>query len=193
MNDEIEAPSTVQATELTEWGTRAPVTPIIYNRLNRNGKVGPVRGRPISKKLDAALHYHKLHGMPVSEAAVKAGMTRQGLAYALKQPHVISRCKELWADFLSAQAVKSVTRVTQLRDQDENKTVALDASRYLASLAGISPPEKGRFSANNSGARLVTMVLNKRDGTGVRVTNDGEDTTVEVVTGHDASDSERNE
>lgn len=175
---------------VSEWGTALPST--IEVKRTRNGKVQHYT-RPVSKKLDMALHYYMLDGLSQPEAATKAGLTYQALNLALKRPHIQERIKQIRQESFTREGIKSVNRVKELRDQNDNKTVALDASRYLASLAGISPPEKGRFSANNSGARLVTMVLNKRDGTGVRVTNDGDDTTVEVVTGHDASDSERNE
>jgi hypothetical protein len=164
---------------VSEWGTALP------DRMTHLREGKKQISRPISKKLDTALHYFALDGLQQADAARKAGLTPAALCQALKRPHIHERIKAIRADSLNREGVRSVKRVIELRDQDENKTVALDASRYLASLAGISAPDKRGFSANSGGARLVTMILNKKSGTGVRVTKDGDDTHVEVVTDAD--------
>lgn len=158
---------------VSEWGTVLPDQIPVTRR--RNGKVQKYT-RPVSKKLDAALHYHVLEGMSQPEAASKAGITYQALNLALKRPHIHERIKQIRQESLTREGVRSLHRVKELRDQDRNLTVALDASRYLASLAGIQPPDRAGFSGKSGNGRMVVMVLNKRNGAAVRVQDSNGDT-----------------
>lgn len=158
---------------ISEWGTALPDHITVTRR--RNGKAHQFQ-RPVSKKLDTALHYHVLEGLSQPESAAKAGLTYQALNLALKRPHIQERIKQIRQESLNREGIKSLNRITQLRDQDDNKTVALDASRYLAGLAGIQPPDRGGFSGKSGNGRMVVMVLNKRNGTAVRVQDSNGDT-----------------
>lgn len=172
-------PAVVSAAEpevLTEWGTRPPAEHVPYRRHTRGApKAGIVKGRPISNKLDHALHLHALEGLSQEEAATRAGITRQALNAALKRPHVVERRKEIWQDYLAAEGVKSVKRMSELRDQNENKTVALDASVKLAALAGISPPDRRGPSGTGGGPGVMIVIRRRADrGVDVGVRIDGE-------------------
>lgn len=90
------------------------------------------RTKQIRGPLRAALNAMVWEGLSRKHAAAKAGMTDHGLYSAFLKPHVKQAyLAELDLLRLSERA-RSVFRLTELRDQDDNKMVAFNAAKELA-------------------------------------------------------------
>jgi hypothetical protein len=64
-------------------------------------------------------------------AARKAGFTPQAMRKAIERPHVRQYLNEQKQVFRESASAQNIRRAIELRDQDENKTAAVHAMRYL--------------------------------------------------------------
>ncbi len=76
------------------------------------------------------------------EAAEKAGMTDEALRQALKRPHVVALERDLQAARVNRWGDKALGEIYALATGATSEAVRLDASKFLAALAGYVPTAK---------------------------------------------------
>jgi hypothetical protein len=89
----------------------------------------------IGGRLKAALDDMVWNGTPWDKAAVKANLTVRSMRMSLQKPHVLQHLRKLRAALLAQSSAKTFHRLTELRDQDENRNAAVQAARTLETLA----------------------------------------------------------
>lgn len=76
------------------------------------------------------------------EAARAVNMNAAAMRKALERPHVRAYLNEQKQVFRESASARNISRAIELRDQDENKTAAIQAMRYLdgegSSKAGVN-------------------------------------------------------
>lgn len=108
-------------------------------------KPGRVTGK-LRDACDAIVH----EGMSWDKAAVKAGLTVRTMRLALERPHVLRHLREQKEVLRLSLVAQNPRRLAQLRDQDENKSAAVNAARAL---------ENTGDDQNAPGARPMTPGL----------------------------------
>lgn len=95
-----------------------------------------------------------VEGKSVDEAAAALGMNPRALKQALRKPHVMGAYGERLRLRTAGEVGKSINRMTELRDQDDSKYVALDAATRLVKLSGFEPPERPPLATSSGGIRV---------------------------------------
>lgn len=102
-----------------------------------------------------AIDFMVYEGMPWDQAADAAKVTRRGLRKALELPHVIQYLRQQRQVFRAHAAAANIHRAVQIRSQDDNKTAAIQAIRYLD---GISEQESTRADGRTVSPGVVVTV-----------------------------------
>lgn len=89
----------------------------------------------VTGRLKNALDRMVWHGDKRADAATAAGMTDHSLRVALKKPHVLAHLRAELASLREAERPRNVHRLTELRDQDENRNAAVKAVQTLEQLS----------------------------------------------------------
>jgi hypothetical protein len=151
MADETEKP----ITELTQQ-QRAAV-----GRTTRNG---------VSGRLKSALDDMIENGTPWEEAAVKSNLTVRAMRLALKRQAAIRYLRDARRVWLSSATGQNLHALARVRDQDENRSAAVQAARSLESLASEQFGESGPIGLGQSAAGFV-IDLTEPGGVTVRITS----------------------
>jgi hypothetical protein len=113
--------------------------------------------RQVTGKLKAALDCMVWSGSKRSEAASHAGLTDHSLRAALKKPHVLAYYRSELAALRHSEQARSVHRLTELRDQDDNKQAAVHAIKTLEQLSDNDRPGGGFGPPTQPGLVIVVM------------------------------------
>lgn len=101
-------------------------------------------------------------GLDWKEAAAKANLSTHRMRVALETAHVQRYVREQKQVFRAAASAKNIHRAVQIRDQDENRTAAIQAIRYLD---GIGEEQAAGGTAGSKVVPGVVVQINvKRDG-----------------------------
>lgn len=106
------------------------------------------RGAVIRPRLKTILDRMVWEGVTWMEAARDAHYHPANMRKALAQPHVMRYLREQRQVFRASASARNIHRAVEIRDQDENKTAAIQAIRYLDGV--------GDSEAQRDGARQVT-------------------------------------
>jgi hypothetical protein len=120
----------------------------------RNGSQKQPR-KQIRGKLKAALDAMVWHGQPWDEAARNAKLTTRAMRKALDKVHVQQFIRHEREVFRATMSGRTLVRLAELRDQDENRNAAVKACQVLEQL-GESESARGAMNA----PRLPGMVVN---------------------------------
>jgi hypothetical protein len=102
----------------------------------------------IKRNLKAALDFMVWDGMRFDAAARKAGYAVSSMRKALERSHVRRYLQEQRNVFAANIAAQNLHRAAAIRDQDDNRTAALQAVRWIEEVAsGRAASEAGRVSA----------------------------------------------
>lgn len=104
------------------------ITPTAHSRSEK-----PPR-KQIRGKLKAALDAMVWQGQDWDEAARNINLTTAAMRKALGKPHVLAYLKHEREVFRSSMGGKTLVRLAELRDQDENRNAAVKACQVLEQL-----------------------------------------------------------
>jgi hypothetical protein len=90
--------------------------------------------RRVTGKLKAAIDRLVWFGDKRADAATAAGMTDHGLRSALRKPHVLGYLRNELALLREGERPRSIHRLAELRDQDDNRAAAVKAIQVLEQL-----------------------------------------------------------
>jgi hypothetical protein len=139
--------------------TIPPVDPALA--FNKAAK--PTETLRISGRNKLAIDSMVWDGLKRSDAAEKAGLKDHALYVALTKPHVKAYYLRQLEVLRLSERARSVFRMTELRDQDDNKMVAFNAAKELAGSA-----EDTRQGAQAQS--LPGLVVQINVGSGTRLT-----------------------
>lgn len=108
----------------------------------------------LTKRVRIAIEAQAFDGLRRAEAAAKAGIAEHTLYQALRKPSVLAFWNECLQVLRTGERARNIHRLTEIREQDENRTAAVQAIKVL---------EEATESRSNSGsARAVTpgVVIN---------------------------------
>jgi hypothetical protein len=118
------------------------------------------RSSQLRGKLKAAIEAMVWDGLPRKDAAAKAGMTEHGLYKALRKPPVKAAYLAELDVLRTSERARSVFRLTELRDQHDNKMVAFNAAKELAGSA-----HEAQNGAQTQALPGLVVVINAPSGT----------------------------
>jgi hypothetical protein len=99
----------------------------------------PARNRPISKTIRIACEAITSGEVKtITDAAAKAGVTREYLSRELSKPHIAEFLRQKAARVVAIAAGRASARVTELVDA-ASEHVSFDASKHVLGIAGIKP------------------------------------------------------
>lgn len=110
-------------------------------------KISEDRALLVRGKLKKALDLIVWQGKSWQNAAIESGLTTQAVRKALAKQHVQLYLKQQRQVFRASVSGQNIHRAVEIRDQDENRTAAIQAIKYLD---GIADHEQ------NGAARAVT-------------------------------------
>lgn len=87
--------------------------------------------KTIGRKLKTALDLMVWEGKLFNEAAATAGFNVHAMRKALERPHVRQYLREQKQVFRDSASAKNYHRAVEIRDQDENRTAAVQAIKLL--------------------------------------------------------------
>lgn len=135
----------------------------------------PARIRPhraaVSGRLRDALVDMSWNGTPWNEAARKANLTVRAMRLALKRPQVLAFLKSERVVLLASISGATVSRLQQLRDQDENRAAAVSAAKTLNEMSEAAEVNPARMNQ----ARAPGLVFVIQMPTGPTITVDPKD------------------
>lgn len=111
----------------------------------------------VTGKLKTALDAMIWEGMKRDDAALHAKLSIHGLREALKRPHVRAYYNSELQVLRESERARSILRMAQLRDQDDNKMVAFNASKELA---GGSDDERAASPAMHQAPGVTIKIIN---------------------------------
>jgi hypothetical protein len=97
----------------------------------------------VTGRLRAALLEMVWKGARRAEAAEAAGMTDHSLRAALKKSHVLAFLRAELGALRESERPRTLNRLAELRDQDENKNAAVAAAKALEAIPDVLPPAFG--------------------------------------------------
>lgn len=115
----------------------------------------------LTKRVKAAIEAQVFDGLRRAEAAQKAGIAEHTLYQALRKPSVLSYWNECLQVLRTGERARNVHRLVEIRDQDDNKTAAVQAVKVLEEAAdhrASSAP--GRVTTPG----VVIVIGGSRDG-----------------------------
>lgn len=92
----------------------------------------PEKTLKITRQVRIAIEAMVWQGLKRTDAAEAAGMKDNSLYVALRRPDVKALYLQELDVLRTSERARSVFRMTQLRDQDDNKMVAFNAAKELA-------------------------------------------------------------
>lgn len=114
---------------MTEPADIAPATRQALAAKDRSAP-GKVTGR-----LRTAIEQMVWHSARRADAATTAGMTDHSLRTALKKAHVLAYMRAELGALRESERPRTLNRLAELRDQDENKNAAVSAAKALEQLS----------------------------------------------------------
>lgn len=96
------------------------------------GKSAP---KQVTGKLKIAIDAMTWRGLPYDEAAKAAGLTTRALRMALQKEHVLRYMRSQRRALLASEGPRTIIRLADLRDQNDNRNAAVAASRTILSMA----------------------------------------------------------
>jgi len=114
----------------------------------------------VSGRLKCAMDALIYEGSDRATAAKKANMSEHSLYAALRKPHVLAYYREGLEVLRNSEQARSIHRLAELRDQNDNKMVAFNAAKELA-----GTPEDQRAGVGMQSAPGLTVVINVPIGT----------------------------
>lgn len=130
-----------------------------------------VNGKEIRGKLKIALDLlvygdRDESGKPIRHdhlsAARKAGFTTQAMRKALERPHVLRYLREQRQVFRAHAAAGNILRAVEIRDQDDNRTAAIQAIRYLDGIGDETAQREGQRAVSPGVVVQVTVNAGER-------------------------------
>jgi hypothetical protein len=91
-------------------------------------------GKEVGGKLKKALDLMVWEGVPWADAAKAVAYDGKWMRKALERPHVMRYIREQKQVFRTYASARNIHRAAEIRDQDDNKTAAIQAIRYLDGL-----------------------------------------------------------
>jgi alcohol dehydrogenase class IV len=88
----------------------------------------------VTGKLKTAIERMVWFGDARADAATAAGLTDHGLRTALRKPHVLAYLRSELALLREGERPRSIHRLIELREQDENRNAAVKAIQVLEEL-----------------------------------------------------------
>jgi hypothetical protein len=108
----------------------------------------PVRKRPIPKKIRIACDALTSGDVKsLTDAAEKAGLSREYLSRQLSVPHIAKYLRQKAARVVAIAAGRASGRLVELLDAD-SEHVSFDATKHTLGIAGIKPVEHSRLDVN---------------------------------------------
>lgn len=103
----------------------------------------PRRSDGLTRKIRAAIDAQVFEGLKRAEAAKKAGITDNALYQALRKPAPLAYWNECLQVLRTGERARNIIRLTEIRDQDENRTAAVRAVQVLEEAAASKQQQAG--------------------------------------------------
>jgi hypothetical protein len=129
---------------------------------NLNKASKPAETLRITGKVRTAIEAMVWDGLPRAKAAEKAGISEHGLYKALCKPPVKAFYLRELDVLRTSERARSVFRMAELRDQDDNKMVAFNAAKELA-----GPAESAAESGVRQAMPGLVVQINVQSGASV--------------------------
>lgn len=120
-----------------------------------NSASKPAKPLKLTPAVARAIDIMVWQGKRFNEAAQEVGLTSRAMRLALQKPHVLAHMKREMQVLRESERPRSICRLTELRDQDDNKMVAFNAAKELA---GSSADEQS--SAQRQAMPGLVVVVN---------------------------------
>jgi hypothetical protein len=107
----------------------------------------PARKRPIPKAIRIAVEALTSGAKTVTDAAEKAGISREYLSRELSKPHIAEYLRQKAARVVAIAAGRASARLVELIDSDSQHT-SFDATKHTLAIAAIKPAAEPNVSLN---------------------------------------------
>jgi hypothetical protein len=126
----------------------------------------------VTGKIRVAIEAMVWDGLPRAQAAEKAGISEHGLYKAFRKPPVKAFYLKELEVLRSSERARSLFRMVELREQDDNKMVAFNAAKELA---GSAEDQRAGAQAQSLPGLVVQInVTQQRIGNKTVIDNESE-------------------